>query len=503
MRRWPWYQWAFVALTVLYTTPAWVVRFVPTTDGPCHLYNAWILRHMADAAHYPAVSYFEIVRQPLPNWLTHLLLAGLMWLVPPLVAEKLLISGYVLLLMGGLWYVAGAVDPDRRWLAFIGFLFVFSGPMQGGFYNFCYSIGLFLIVVGYWWRRRDTFDLGAAVRLNLLLALCYFAHLVSTVAALVAIAVLWLATLRRANVKRRLLQVAALSPQLVLPLWFLSAEGSASHPSSAALADLWAGFVHFNSFLGLAVQGPFAVALEAIFALLLAIAIGSRGSAWWRRPRSSGSGADLGFLLLAAAFTALYFVAPESMAGGSGIKMRLAFYPWLVLIPWLPALRGAARAAGVAALAAIALLNLGGVLRAYVQADSQLQRFLGGLDEVATDTVFVALVFPRANGCASPCYLAHASGYAATAKRLVDWDDYEAVTGIFPLRFREFARHDTLLLEARPQQVEPRELSTQVDYVYAWRAPLDAPSARLLRRDLTLVADRGDSQLFRSLRSRP
>jgi hypothetical protein len=221
--------------------------------------------------------------------------------------------------------------------------------------------------------------------------------------------------------------------------------------------------------------------------------------------RSDGParGDDLGFLLLAVVLAAIYLVAPDGMAGGGGLKMRLALYPWLVLVPWLsPGLRGGFRAAAIGLLALLAALDLGIVLGAYRRAEPQLQAFVHGLDRAASDSVVMPLLFPRESGCAQPCYLAHASGYAAVARHLVDWDNYEAVTGIFPLRFRGFAAHDTLLYEARPQEVKPRELMRQVDYVYCWRMPRDQPIARRLRRNLALVADDGDSQLFRSPRFR-
>ncbi len=34
----------FLALTLLYLVPIWSVRYLPTSDGPAHLYNAWVLR---------------------------------------------------------------------------------------------------------------------------------------------------------------------------------------------------------------------------------------------------------------------------------------------------------------------------------------------------------------------------------------------------------------------------------------------------------------------------
>jgi hypothetical protein len=565
--RWPWYQWLFLSLALAYVTPFWVVRHVPTVDGACHLYNAWMLRHLHDAAHYPWIGrYFEVAARPVPNWLTHLLLAGLMWLVPPLVSEKLLLSGYVLLLLGGLWYLAGAVDAGRRWLAFLGFLFVFSLPLQYGFYNFCFSLALFAIAVGYAWRRRDDLDLGAAAKLNLLLWLCYFAHIVSTVMALGAIAVLWLGTRERAKVKRRLLGLAALAPQAVLPVWFVAAQGGRAYRANVAPASLRADFVHLAVFVGLDGQARLGVVLAIVFAVLLVVSIGqrllkrdpnprrtgappspphrrvgtrrfqedgkgiggsvggdpidacdeqagivpvsSRGVAtrrWLlRRHQSTG---DLGFLVLALGFAVLYFFGPEGMAGGSLIQMRLAAYPWLILIPWLapwlPGAPGAARAAGVGALALLAALNLVCVVRCYREVDRRQQPFLRGLEAVESGSVVVPLLFDRYGGCSRGGYLGHTVDYAAIDRGFVDWDDYEAATDYFPLRFRDFANHDLYQIEAQPGDVQPRELKRQVDYVYCWMMPRGSPIERRLRRNLILVADTGDARLYRRLRPRP
>jgi hypothetical protein len=506
--RWPWYQWLFLGFALLYVMPFWVVHFVPTMDGPCHLYNAWALRHYGDSAHYPLLSrYYEVDARPFPNWLTHLLLAGLMWSVPPVVSEKLLASGYVLLLMGGLWYLAGAVEIERRWLAFLGFLFVFNLPWQCGFYNFCYSLGLFVIAVGYWWRRRDRFDLGVAVKLNLLLWLCYFAHIVSSILALLAIAVLWLATLRRTNFKRRLVQIGALAPQAALPLWFVLVQGGSPSPAHIAFAGLWHDFVHFSVFFGLKDQTRFGVVLEVVFVLLIALSIGCRLRAW--RRREAGAAGDLGFLVLAAACAVLFFVAPEGMSGGLLLPMRLAAYPWLILIPWLaPGLRGHAKAAAVGVLALLAGLNLCYVVRCYRQLDSVMVRFTRGLDAVENNTVVVPLLFNRYDGgCSQVGYLDHAIDHAAIAKGLVDWDNYEAVGAPrehhFPLRFKDSASHETNTIEATPENAEPRELKEQVDYVYCWKMPPGQRIGRRLRHNFALVGDSGDSQLFRSPRLRP
>src|SRR6185295_17869081 len=51
----------FFALALLYVLPFWTVHHLPTVDGPCHAYNAWILRQHGNTAEYPLFQqYYEI-----------------------------------------------------------------------------------------------------------------------------------------------------------------------------------------------------------------------------------------------------------------------------------------------------------------------------------------------------------------------------------------------------------------------------------------------------------
>ncbi|HEX4589834.1 MAG TPA: hypothetical protein VH120_07890 [Gemmataceae bacterium] len=98
---------AFWLIAVLHLVPVWAFRYLPTQDGPSHLNNAQILKDYGN----PATGYqqiFELRNEPLPNLTSHVLLAGFMFVVPPLAAEKLLVSLYVLGFAGSFRYFLGA-----------------------------------------------------------------------------------------------------------------------------------------------------------------------------------------------------------------------------------------------------------------------------------------------------------------------------------------------------------------------------------------------------------
>jgi hypothetical protein len=472
-----WLRRLFFALALLYILPFWTVRYLPTTDGACHTYNAWIMRQYGNTEQYPLFQqYYEINWRPYPNWIGHATMALLMFVVPPLVAEKLLVSGYVLLFLGGAWYLAGSVRPGERWLAFLAFAFPYHQFFQLGFYNFSISIALFLVVLGYWWRNRESSGAAFAVKINLLLGLCYFAHIVSFTLALGAIGVLWLTTLRRESWRRHLLHIPILIPQLVLPFWFVMGEGSRAVPPAWPFRRLLKYFLDLRILMSFSDLQRRAGAVLAVFFLLLLLLTLWRKSR--RRPFFDRADA---FLLLAVLSAVLVFASPTGMAGGGLLKQRLCPYPFLLLLPWFsPGLGPMARKTGVAALAAAALLNLGFLTYWYRVRGAEVERFLSGLEAVQPNTRVLALLFRRPG---PTDVLSHAMGYQAIEKGLIDWDNYEAKLWYFPTRFRGSLVVPYIAGSVKtPGAVRVKVNEELIDAFYTWHMPPRAPLRRRLKR---------------------
>jgi hypothetical protein len=478
-----WMRLLFVALVLLYLVPIWSVGHVPTTDGPSHLYNAWVIVHLHDP-HYPLFAhYYELDLSPIPNWFCYAALAGLLQVMPPLLVEKVFLSAMIVLLLSAVWYLAGSIQRERRWVAFLGFPFVYTLPFSFGFYNFCFSLVFYLFAVGLWWRRRERPNWRAALELNGVLILCYFSHIISLLVALATIGILWLSCCRRDRWRAHLWHLVILVPQLVLPLlWMAPHQGSPLGWSEVPIRQQINDFMNLDSlwtFLD-GGQQPQKI-LAAAFALLILATLGQR---LYRRtsPRDGVAAghrwsAEDGFFVAALVLTVGYFVCPDGAVGGSFIKMRLMFYPFLIVLPWLaPGWRRAGRTLTVALLAALALFDVAVVWRTYRRVDPLVSAFVESVDLVPADRRIMPLYWGHDGFGQRPGIVGHTVDYVALEKGLIDWDNYEAISGLFPVHFKQDLYHaNTMTMEATPEGLAVADASEWVDYILTWRLPPKSP----------------------------
>jgi hypothetical protein len=494
-----WIRRLFFVLALAYVVPFWTVRYLPSTDGPNHTANAWIIRQHGNVEQYPLFNrYYEINWRPYPNWTGVAVMAALMFVVPPLIAQKLLVSGIVLLFLGGAWALAGAARPEERWPAFLAFPFAYHGFFGFGFYNFSVSVGACLVTLAYWWRHREKPGLRFAVGINLLLWLCWFSHVFSFSLALLSIGVLWLATLRPAAWRRHLLHVVILLPQVVLPLWFVRVQWTGVEPVPQSFLELLHALVPPQVLLSFSqFQLRMAAVVAAAFLVLLILTLWHHtfGERKDRRLKLRETDA---FLLLVFVLLALYFFGPEGMTNGSLITGRLSLYIYLLLIPWLaPRLEGWWRAAGVFVLTLLALVNLGYQIRWYRVLGEEVRQFVAGLEPVQPNSRVLSLLFRRQLSSEYTDVFSHATGYVAMEKGLIDWDNYEAKELHFSTRFRksvDFPYLPGILWD--PGSFRVMVNRDKIDAIYTWQMPPGAPLRARLRRGYRLTSRVGGGELW-------
>jgi len=187
----------FLALLALHILPIWCFRYFPSQDGMNHIYNAYLLKEYHNPALYKTREIFQLNLTLFPNWMSHLIMAGLMFIVPPLIAEKLLLTLIIALVPCAFFYFLRSINRESECFAWLGFLFTYNYLLHMGFYNFALSFGLFFLVIGYWWRYRNDMTSPRIALLYLMLVLLYLCHIASYALALMVIGLAAIWTFRR------------------------------------------------------------------------------------------------------------------------------------------------------------------------------------------------------------------------------------------------------------------------------------------------------------------
>ncbi|WP_250126058.1 hypothetical protein [Chroococcidiopsis sp. CCMEE 29] len=485
----------FMVLILVHLLPIWLFKYFPSQDGPAHLYNSNVLRQYYFPERSLFREYYFINQQLAPNWFIHLVMAGLMYVVPPLVAEKLLLSSYVILLPISIRYALHAIRPDAKFLAFLAFPFIYNRMLHMGFYNFSFSLPMFFFVVGYWLKYQNQFTLRNTVTLGFLALLLYFCHLVSLVPACVAIAVLtvWLTlfevaqqlrqqefdpqSLWKAFRRRALMPLCAFLPTLIIAAMFtLSKESAAEH--NIFQVPIWkqalkllslnsiGSYHRLEVLLSTALAGLFV----AIFIYLMISKVAHRQINRWD-----------GLLLLVATYVVIYFIAPNAMYGGGHlipINVRLIFYPFFALILWFGAQsyqRLMKRRIQIIAVG-ISLMLLGIHTVKYAELNNYMEEYVSGMNLIEPNTTLLTHHLDsldkrgRApNGQVVSWRIEpfeNFSAYVAAQRHLVDLRNYAAGRDYFPIMFRSSLNP---YIHINTDDITySQETGGRVDYVLVW-----------------------------------
>ena len=329
----------------IYLLPIWLFPYFPTQDGVSHVYNSQILTEYNNPE-YQFGDYYEINWYPFPNWLSHFSLAVLMFVFPPLIAEKIFLSFYVILFPLAISYFLNAVQRGRHALVILSFTFIYNYLFLMGFYNFAVSVPLFLLALGYWWKHKEQMNKTRIVLLNLLIVITYFAHLISYAFILFSIALLALLHFRR-DFKQILITGCYLLPAAALLLVYLPTSDllAGEPPENVELRQIlpvWAefGFGRFGelfaNLIGMYMLVAYAEppswlsALVSAFLLFLAVV-----TIWQNRSgKSAESAGQTAFLCLTAVLFGLYFILPNSIGPGGWVNDRLAILASLAIFAW-------------------------------------------------------------------------------------------------------------------------------------------------------------------------
>lgn len=465
----------YIALAIVALAPVWSARYLPTSDGPSHLYNSWVLHELIGGNNAVVAQAYAVDWRPHPNWSGHIVLALLMTMVPPLVAEKLLVSGIVLLFFYAMWRYCRALGGDALPFAFLAFPFAYHLPLQMGFYNFSLGVALYFVILAVWWDRRDRPDGRTIASIAALLLLCYFSHVMPALLATGSIALLWLATIPGRRVGVHVRHLIALLPVIPLSYWFARTQGTTLAPGTWSLRghfsyieQMWI-ILTFDEY-----QAKLGFALFVVLAALIVVTFLHRRWRW-----NEGDA----FIVLTIVIIAIYLRAPNASSGGSMVLERMALFVVLSSFAWLaPRLPRRVTTALVVLFALVSLGYTGYLVRRYRGLSRRTRALVQAAIPVGSNTTLLPIVRDvRPPGSIVPS-LAHAIDYAALEKGDVNIANYEASLGYFPV----MVRPGVPVLEAVALQSQNSgdlaPFPQHAEYLFTWHLPQDSPLMREIDR---------------------
>lgn len=492
-------------LIIIYLLPIWLFDYFPTQDGVSHVYNSQIITEYSNPQ-YQFRDYYDINWFPFPNWLSHISLALLMFIFPPLIAEKVLLSLYVILFPLAIRYFLNAVQSGRDSLVILSFTFIYNYLLMMGFYNFALSVPMFFFALGYWWKHRDAFDITRIILLNLFIIATYFAHLMSYAFILFSIALIAVIHFRH-NLKQLLLTGCSILPAGLLLIVYLPTSDLLTDGAPKIELDRIGEL--FENMVGLRVLISYsehqAWIAYTVFASLLILGI---WTVWQIRYKSikplTGQGA---FLILFCVLFLLYFILPGSIGPGGWVNDRLLILAMLTIFACFrlsDSLRWNQVFIGIVTLLAIVNVFYIGML--CKRLDTELHEFNALVDKVENNSVILPLQFePRGTSLKVGIFV-NAANYYCLDNGCINLGNYEVQFDYFPIRFNpEFEtptdeKEWVQTVHWSPEKIDLCGYAENVDYLLLWGTPVQDKIAKEIDEYYTLIETEGKLKLYRGRR---
>lgn len=471
--------WVFAIALAPALVAIWATPWFVTQDGPAHLYNAQIITRSFQSKSL-LNDVYRVRWEPLPNWVGHLSLVGLLQVMSPRDANRVMTTltliGFAASIVWLRWRVVGWRGMPLA--ALLAVLLAINLPWLLGFTSFMLGACLFPITLGIWWHGRERLWPGRVVLLWGLLVFGYFNHLVSLGLTVVGLFVL----AGFAPGERRLAR-AGWTALALLPLaplgWIylsLSRDGGPMKPVWKHLTDpfspsAWHTQLSWADPISLASKFilPFHEGSHPGFLLLtpvvaLAIALTLEGISMVRRRRASPDATarpDLrGWGILATILIIAGVAGPDTLGESHGnyLPQRVLLFGLVALVPILDfeVKAWTGRAAVLALVWAIAVQSAfvweyAVTSNRNVNALLQARRAIGTNQRVATLLIGIPSRF-RSNS------ILHADNLLGVDSGNIIWNNYETRHYYFPVQFNpEIDRPDPETLELLGLKVESDE----------------------------------------------
>lgn len=168
----------FYSILLINIVFLFATRFYPSLDGPAHLYNSNLIKHLVLKNEFIG-DFYQINTLPIPNWTSHFLLASFGMFLPSWLSEKSLLILYVCGMALSFRFLIKTLKPENLVLSIFIFPFIYSFLFHLGFYNYSLSFIFFFLTLTFWVRYYKNNHWSLYLMIGLLLFATYFSNILT------------------------------------------------------------------------------------------------------------------------------------------------------------------------------------------------------------------------------------------------------------------------------------------------------------------------------------
>lgn len=346
-------KWIFLLFLIISLLQLWLVKYIPSLDGPQHLYNANVMVELLKGNELMR-SFFDINDVIVGYWTGHFFLAFFKLFFPAWLAEKLFLTTYVIAMAFSFRYLVRSLNPMKgNFVSFLIFPFIYHSYLLLGYYSFSIAAIFFFLAFAYWIRNRSKMNLKQILIFGMLVLGIFLSHGLVFVFFCLSFGLFFLITMVYGFVEkkpeittRRIFTLGWKSALSMLPsliLWIIYIRHVMSINSRVVEANYGfgelvrflmrirqlVGFDHQMEAWGYVPLFALIILLCIVISVLFIGRIKDKSSKWIELATEANS-----WIFLSLVFLLLYFFAPDRISAGN-LTNRFGLFFFFALITWL------------------------------------------------------------------------------------------------------------------------------------------------------------------------
>ncbi len=468
------------AMIIINVIPVWLVTHFPSQNGPLYLLVIKMFKEYSNPA-YNYADYYEYFFLLIPNLVFHALVYFLSFLMPVLIAFKVMISLNLILLPLSVFYLINAIDSRKLIYGFGIFAFTYNYYLFKGYDSFYFSLTLAFFAIGFFITYYQSFKTKHLVALALFLCLIYLSHVFAFLMVIGIVLLYIIARIRDAKIFFKFLLTCI--PGLILFLQFfifaVSKSDSLVGGEGNQLIRYQDPYRMLKTFLRMSNYSFSDLTVYIFWIFLFFLFYQAAKKLWQERDRLTQSTSLkeglLSFVYNEPAFFILtilvigFFVAPFEIAGWPKFNMRvLPFVFVFLLISVNPLLN---RRINNLLLTTIIIISvsINAIMISYIfQINKEMNNYLSGISYVKNNKLILPIsISDYKVGRIRPLHWAF--NYYNFYKGGATGRSLAYVTGRAPVRYKKSAAELFPRFEPeQPAKADVQRIGEVYDYVLFW-----------------------------------